>query len=338
VKMVARLIDDPVQWDRFIDDSADSTLFHKWDFLRIMERYTGYKLLPYGIYRDDDLVAAIPLFYNKTCGLKLLYSPPPTSMVYVPYLGLATAPWIKELRPREKEEAWSFIIGELGGLVGHISPNYVTIGLLPGVGDSRPFIWNDFEAELKYTYTFDLEQPLETLWDRMEKNCKKEIREASKSPLTLERAYDADMFSDIMRNGLKKAGKTFYHRQSPQYIKDVLQAFPGNIRMYFLYNGDDVASAAVNYGFHGRFMGWMGNTVVDNGLSANQYMIWEFLKQAKSEGYGVYENIGADEKRLNLAKTKFNPDLTPYFQIMKRDLVYRTAKYGMAKLEKAIGS
>jgi hypothetical protein len=135
--MAARLIDDPVQWDRFVEDSADSTLFHKWGFLELMERYTGYKMLPYGIFLEDDMVAAIPFFLNSEYGLKLLYSPPPTSMVYVHYLGLATAPWIKELRQREREEVWKYIIGELGRMVGHMSPNYVTISLMPGM-DAGP--------------------------------------------------------------------------------------------------------------------------------------------------------------------------------------------------------
>jgi hypothetical protein len=333
--MAARLIDDPVQWDRFVEDSADSTLFHKWGFLELMERYTGYKMLPYGIFLEDDMVAAIPFFLNSEYGLKLLYSPPPTSMVYVHYLGLATAPWIKELRQREREEVWKYIIGELGRMVGHMSPNYVTISLMPGM-DARPFIWSRFDAELKYTYTFDLEQPLETLWGRMESDCRKEINDVSKKSLAFERAYDVDLFSDIMRKGLQKVGTTFFHRQTTEYIRDVLKAFPENVRMYFIYNGGEVVSATINCGFHSRFMGWMGNTVIDRRLNTNQFMLWELMKLAKAEGYGIFENIGADERRLNMAKTKFNPDLTPCFQIIKKDLRYRTAKYGMAKLEKAI--
>jgi hypothetical protein len=336
--MPARLIDDGMLWDGFIDESNDSTLFHKWGFLRIMEKYTGYKLLPYGIFKGDEMVGAMPLFYNKEYGMKLLYSPPPTSAVNVPYLGLATGPLLNGLRPHEKEEARGFIIGELKGLIERLSPNYLTIGLAPGTGDARPFIWSGFEVEHKYTYAFDLQKPLDTIWDSIEHDCRKEIRNASKNTLTLKRAYDADLFVDIMRNGLKKVGKTFYHRQGPAYIREVLETFPDNVQMYFLYHGDDVACASVNCGFHGRFLGWMGNTVVDTGVRANQYMLWELLKLARSEGYTAFENIGADEKRLNLAKTKFNPDLVPCYQILKRDLVYRTAKYGMAKLEKATGS
>ncbi len=333
--MAARLIGDPAEWDRFIEDSADSTLFHKWGYLEIMEKYTGYRMLPYGIFLEDEMVAAIPFFLNREYGLRLLYSPPPTSMVYVHYLGLATAPWIRELRQRGKEEVWNYIIGELDSIIGRMSPNYVTISLMPGM-DARPFIWNHFNAELKYTYTFDLEQPLEVLWDRIESDCKKEIKNASKTPLTFERAYDVDLFSDIMRKGLKKVGATFFHRQTPEYIRDVLKAFPENVRMFFIYSGGEVVSATINYGFHGRFMGWMGNTVVDRRMNMNQLMFWELLKLAKSEDYKIFENIGADEKRLNLAKTRFNPDLTPCFQIGKKDLAYRTAKYGMARLEKAI--
>ena len=336
--MSVKLIDEREAWDNFIHESANGTVFHRWDFLRIVEKYTGYKLLRYGILNGNELICVIPLFYQVDHGLKLLYSPPPSSMVYIPYLGIVTSPAVDGLKHREAEECWNFIAGELGKIVKSISPNYVSIILTPGVKDVRPFIWNDFEAELRYTYTIDLERPVEKIWENIEKDCRKDIKEASKYPLNLKRAYDVYAFSDVMRNGLKKAGKTFFHRQNPEYLKELMEAFPDNIMMYILYNGDEPVGANVICECNGRCMGWMGNTTVNNSLNANEYLLWEILKRAKSDGYKTFDNIGADEKRLNFAKTKFNPALVPCFFIYKKDMFYKTAKYGITMLEKAIGS
>jgi hypothetical protein len=43
----ARVIWDRELWDGFVDASPYGTLFHKWGFLRIVEKHTGYKLFLY---------------------------------------------------------------------------------------------------------------------------------------------------------------------------------------------------------------------------------------------------------------------------------------------------
>lgn len=335
--MPARIIDDRELWDRFIDRSLNGTLFHKWDFLDIQQKYTGYSNLRCGIFQGDTLVAVIPVFYTGGRGLKLVYSPPPTSMVYVPYQGIVVSREAEKLKQHEREQLWSFIAGQMDAEVRKLSPNYVTIGLTPGIGDMRPFIWSGYEVEVRNTYIVDLEKPLEAVWGSMEKECKRCIKIAAGYPLEIKRVYDANTFIDTMRKGLNRLGKTFFHRQGPEYIREVMQAFPENVKMYFLYHLNEVIGVAVMCQFNGNSILWMGNTVVGEGLSANDYMLWEMIKRAKEEGCRTFEHCGADEKRLNFAKTKLNPALRPYFYLLKKDALYRTAKYGTTKIEKAVG-
>ena len=49
--MAISIIDDSELWDRTVDQSPYGLLFHKWDFLKIAEKHTGWKLLPYGVYK-----------------------------------------------------------------------------------------------------------------------------------------------------------------------------------------------------------------------------------------------------------------------------------------------
>jgi hypothetical protein len=55
-KMVVELVKDKEPWDNFVDESFYGLLFHKWDYLKIMERHSGYKLLSYGIYKEVFLI------------------------------------------------------------------------------------------------------------------------------------------------------------------------------------------------------------------------------------------------------------------------------------------
>lgn len=83
--MVIKLIEDKNRWDQFIDNSTYGTLFHKWDFLKIIEKYSGYQLHPYGIYRRDELICVFPIYTKEYMGAKIVASPP--SNMAVPYLG-----------------------------------------------------------------------------------------------------------------------------------------------------------------------------------------------------------------------------------------------------------
>jgi hypothetical protein len=75
------LIQDQTSWDQFIDNSPHGLLFHKWNFLKTIELHSGYELLPYGINKGESLICVIPLFYKKIMGLKLLFSPPPQTIL-----------------------------------------------------------------------------------------------------------------------------------------------------------------------------------------------------------------------------------------------------------------
>lgn len=332
--MSMEIVDDQALWDRFVDASPNSMLFHKWAFLKLQEKYTGDRLLPYGIFAGNDLTCILPVFHSKQNGLRLLYSPPRTSLVYVPYLGPATSPSIASLQPHDRETAWRSIIADICTEFSRLSPNYVALGLSPGFLDVRPFETTGYEAELMYTYIIDLERPVQAIWEAIEHDTKKSIKEASKHPLAITTTTDTATFTDAMMQGLNRQGTTFFHRQTPEYLTEILDTFPDNVKLYFLYCGEDLIGANAICSFHGHSIGWMGNTAVRSGFSANEYLLWELLKKAKQDGYKTFENTGADEKRLNHSKTKFNPALVPWFYIYKRDPLYKTAKYGLTALEK----
>jgi hypothetical protein len=337
--MSIELMTDKILWDRFIEESPNATLFHKWDFLKIVEKYTGYRMFPYGVYKEEELVSVIPLFYKKKKGLKFVYSPPQTTLSYIPYMGFALCRAYDDLKQREKETALSYILRETGKALRSLSPNYISLAVGLGDMDIRPYIWHGYEALLQYTYTIDLDKPLKTLWEDCGKKCRKEISSASKLDPSIERAYDSEALFNVMRGRLTNVhgGDTFFHQQSPDYLKAMLTAFPQNIKMYFMYSGGLLIGAKVDYGYKDRYMSWMGDVVANDDVSANEYFHWELIKKAKEAGYKKYEILGADEKRLNRFKTKFNPSPEPYFYVIKKDILYRTASYGSERIDSIIG-
>jgi hypothetical protein len=77
----------------------------------------------------------------------------------------------------------------------------------------------------------------------------------------------------------------------------------------------------------------MGNAAVADGVNSNGYLIWELIKMTKESGITKLDILGADEKRLNLFKAKFNPSPELYFYAIKKDILYKTASFGAGCLD-----
>ncbi|HMK46807.1 MAG TPA: GNAT family N-acetyltransferase, partial [Methanocella sp.] len=73
--MTVALMDNKKLWDDLIEESAQGQLFHRWDALKIIQKHTGFKLYPYGIYKGNALIGVFPVFYRSINGVKAIFSP-----------------------------------------------------------------------------------------------------------------------------------------------------------------------------------------------------------------------------------------------------------------------
>ncbi len=200
--MTITLMDDVAVWDRFVEESPYGLLFHKWDFLKLIEKYSGYKLFPYGIYKGDELICLFPAFYGVKSGLRFLYSPPPQSLAYVPYLGLVMSPVFDSLRQHKKEHYLDIVSREVSRELDRLNANHIFIASSPRLIDFRHFKWSGYRVEVSYTYIIDLTRSTREIWDSLSKDCKKSIKDCEKKKLTLKPSDDVDAFLCIMRQDL----------------------------------------------------------------------------------------------------------------------------------------
>ena len=159
--MSVELIGDRALWDDFVEKSPYGLLFHKWDFLKIMEKHTNYQLLPYGIYRGNELICIFPLFFRYYNGFKMVFSPPP--LTSVPYLGPVVSPVYDTLRQKRKEIYCNAIGDDIDQEIKKLMPNYTSIITAPEFIDMRPFKWNGYCVDTHYTYVIDLTNPQDVI-------------------------------------------------------------------------------------------------------------------------------------------------------------------------------
>jgi len=131
--MAIKLISKKDKWDKFLANNPNALLYHKWDFLKVVEKHTGYELLPYGVYKGEQLIAIFPLFYKRMALLKFLFSPPPGSGV--PYLGPVLDKEYDFLKQDKKESFINQVAEEIDTVVKKIGPNYFAVTLVPNFKD-----------------------------------------------------------------------------------------------------------------------------------------------------------------------------------------------------------
>jgi hypothetical protein len=208
--MTVKELTDKGLWDKFVDDSPYGLVFHKWDALKIMEKYSGYRLHTFGIYKGNELICIIPLFHKKQMGMKSVFSPPPR--MGVPYLGFVMSGLYEGVKQRRRESYLGTAIDDIHGEIKKLAPNYVSILTVPGFNDIRPFKWNGYDVDVKYTYTINLEQDLETIWKGFDDNCKKSIKQSADYDFTMKEDTDAGKFHELMveryRKATTKAGRS----------------------------------------------------------------------------------------------------------------------------------
>lgn len=328
--MTVRLIEDGAVWDRFLDETPYGSIFHRWRMLKIVEQFTPNKLLPYGVYRGAELICLFPVFFRAYRGMKLVFSPPPQTLI--PYLGPVMGLTYHGLKQKRKEAYLGEVVDSVDAEIRKLSPNFVMVQTEPRFEDARPFIWDHYGIELSYDYYLDLQKPLEEIWAGFDSTCKKQIKHCQGLGLSMRESDDAATFYRIMSDNFKATGtRSLYHKGDPAYLKAFLDAFPDNVKMYFLYEGEKIAGAHVFCRYRGKFTLWLGSA----SGHYNEYMLWELIKMEKAAGTKIFEIPGADAKRVLPFKSKFNPELELKFFAKKTDAIGAIAEWAFRNVVKA---
>jgi lipid II:glycine glycyltransferase (peptidoglycan interpeptide bridge formation enzyme) len=328
--MTIELIKDGQLWDEFVDESPYGTLFHKWNFLKIVERHAGYRLFPYGAYKGEKLLGIFPLFYKNAHGVKMLFSPPPRTGIY--YLGFVLSKDYDNLKQSKKESDLGHFSDEMEKTIADLSPDYIHISTVPNFLDTRFFKWNNYSVEPNYTYVTDLSKSAEEIMGGFHRYLRRDIKSAENSGMRIGLGEDVSAFCAMQSKRYEEQGM-IDPLISEEYFSDLVKAYPDNIRVYYLYeqNGG-IISALATQEYKDRFQGWMGLTkTVEH---ANELIIWNLMQIAKAKNYKKFEIIGANVKNQCPFKSKFNPSLERNYIINKKNLKGNIAEWVYVNLIK----
>lgn len=329
--MTLKLIDEKNTWDDFVDSSPYGFLSHKWDFLKIAEKYSGYKLHTYGFYKGEELLGIYPLFYKSFYGIKMAFSPPPRRGI--PYLGFLVSKRYDNQSQSKKETFLNQFLEEVDAEIREYSPEYTLIYTVPGFMDMRYFKWNDYQVVPDFTYLVDLQRSAEDIWGSFHKDVRRDIKHAESSGLVLSESRDLSVFHERQERRYKEKAANF--SMDADYLRDIFRAYPSNISVYYVHDDKgQIVAASTAQEYKGHFLGWMG--LAKSVGHANEFMIWKLIETAKSKGSVRFEIAGANVRSQCQFKSKFNPSLEVSYHIYKRSKLGRASEWVYTSLYESL--
>jgi len=307
-------------WDPFVQQSPYGTFFHRWDFLKAVERHSGARLLPLAIRKGEALVWAVPLFLSRKFGVRVLTAMPPNSAI--PYLGPVPGAGFDGLGQYRKESHLSLLSEGIRELVLEHRPHFTLLSTSPGFTDIRPFLWEGYGAGVNFTYVLDLTRSLDEIWRALTSRKRVGIARAQKMGYSVQVSTDTLPIYTMGRQRYAEQGRAL-PLLSARYLADLQRTFPEDLTVHHLLRDGAVEGGMVSLRDR-RVRAWLGTTrTADHG---NELLYWSVIASAKAAGALSFELVGANTPNINRFKSGFDPRLETYFSLTRRNTVGRVAE------------
>lgn len=307
---------DPEVWNRYVERSAETSPFHRWEALTVMATHADAELHPLVGVVGQEPVGVFPVFHLEKGPIDAVFSPPPP--LWVPNLGPATLNLEKLSQRKAERRLTRFVEGCLEWIHTSIDPALVRVSTDRRFTDIRPFAWNGFGATPVHTYLVDLAPERETIRQRFSSDARRNIDEALEADLVVEEGSGDDTRWIIDRVRERYAAQSEPFRLPDGFVEDLYAAMPeGFVRPYRCRHGTERLGGIVVLDDGQTVYRWHGGVTPDTDVDVpiNDLLDWQVMSDAKERGAGWYDLVGADDRRLNKYKAKFAPELVPYYNL-----------------------
>lgn len=310
-------------------------VFHLPEALSVLDAYASGDLRLLGGYRDDELVALVPLFVRTgPLGTSTVTSPPPG--MRVPHMGPTLLP--SSSTDADREELNRLFVEAVLDRIGYDNRTLLFLVCSPDYRDPRPYEWNGLSVDVSFTYHLEIgDRSPDDLLMSMSQGRRREIR-------------DAEHLDVGVEHGGLTAAKRIYEetnrRLSDQnepldlswpFVRDLIESLDDRALVHVARGPDDEFLGGV-IALYSNDAGifWLGGTRRDyENVSVNSLVHWDIIRTIQEapacESVTRYDMVGAGIPRLSKYKSSFGPELRPYYAVRSAGPKMRLAEttYGL---------
>jgi hypothetical protein len=315
--------EDENEWDAINARSPHGTIFHQWNWLKIIEKHTRSILYPLIGMKGNTPIGIFPLFFEKKGPIRMVFSPPPYAALF--YLGPVLAEY-DSLRQEKRETNYLGLQNSVEQfIINNLKANYVSISLCPGLQDPRPFTWSGYNFEPQYDYIIDLSVGPDALFRTLNKKQRQNLKRAKKRGISIETGGEKEYIKilDLMDIRYKQQGKIVTVPRD--YFLDLYHEYNDNIKIFIAKNGSEIITGSIEIQYKDTHYSWIGNPKPISRISPspNDILIWESINHAFQHGYKYYVTMNAaGDKRLHsYYVSKFNPKLVIHHSLKRNSVL-----------------
>lgn len=319
-----RLPDDE-QWNELVDLAPESTPFHRAEALATLEKHSGATLYPLAGFKGQEPVGLFPMFAVSKGPMTAVYSPPQGFNVY--NLGPVRMNAGKLKRRKRDRRHRRFIEAAIEWIEERETPRYWNFRTTCEYEDARPFGWNGFDIEPRYTYIVDIDQPPDELLSQFSSDLRRKLRKEYDVDYEIEEEGPRaiDQIVELTRERHREQGEHF--PVTAAYVHELADRLPqGTIRPYVCRIDGEIVGGLIDVESEDAAGAWIANGKTDAPIPANDLLEWQVCLDAMDRGRTAFDLMGANHERIYSYKAKFAPNLVPYLSIKKWPPGMKTAK------------
>lgn len=309
---------DPELWDKFVDQSENGTIFHKYQWLKAAEKEsrTALHLLTCD-KPGEGTIALFPVFILKKFFLRILLSPP--NGCAIQELGPVFLPGDKKPQKTETDQTQSiksfldYIHRNLQPDFWHINTNHY---------DVRSFTWHGFSAKPLYTYVLSLKDENTNFEKNLDKRIRNRIKKVKNDEsLELRNGNPNDIHQLIseLKQKYKKQNRVF--KPSFTYFNELLEITNDEgLHCSAVYHNNKFLTGFLLLKHKKTLRSWLGGVNSENcPAGVIEYLQWHNISQAKADGIDIYERMGANTPHISASKAKYGLSPRVYYALEKKN-------------------
>lgn len=313
--------------------------FHHPAWFDCVSRGIKFEIFVIGIFKGQDLVAALPGFLTRRGPMRLVGSPLPGAMTS--YLGPVG---MLDFQNKEKLEE---LISEFDLFVRkQLSASFFRITMRDASQHYPMDLTSNWEQERPRSYRLDLTPGEDELWMGVKSDCRRNIKRAKREQIEIVPLLDAGMFYYFLEQTLMRHGTTSWHKErffqlllSELVPRELLWAWGAK------FKGETIAAGLFFHDEHEMHF-LSGASLPKYGNLPTSYLLhWHAIVTATQAGLKIYNSEASRIPSIDRFKESFRPNLERrhtliwapnYARIAKKVYVYSssTLRSLRSKLEK----
>jgi len=318
-------------WDRLVEASSFGTVFHKNYWLTTIGKSLDKEIKFFGYFEDADLISGCPLYVFKMGFLNIASS----TIKMTPYAGiLFKEPTTSKVRKQER--AYENVINSLRCAIEKENFDYIRITNSPSFVDIRPFTWSGWESEVRYEYHLNLKIDIKK---HFSKNARYLIRKAIKNKITYEKLDNLDLVKYYELFSMTYKRQNLKPPVTHNFFENIFHCLEkkgiGEMWIAKAPNGD-IATIEIIVVDNKQAHCWSSaNHTHYRKTGSNALLLYEISKDLTRRGFKELNLTTANTSHLAYYWTNFNPELVPYYCVVKKNIA---AKIGERIYKKMKGA